>query len=34
MRHRLRLLMVTAGVVATSSGRGPLAESPTTPEGA
>ena len=34
IRHRLRLLMVTAGVVATPSDRGPLAESPTTPENA
>jgi hypothetical protein len=34
MRHRLRLLMVTAGVPVTPSDRGPLAESPTTPENA
>ena len=34
MRHRLRLLMVTAGVPATPSDRGPLAESPTTPDNA
>ena len=32
MRHRLRLLMLTAGVPATPSDRGPLAESPITTE--
>jgi len=34
IRHRLRLLMVTAGVLATPSDRGPLAELPTTPDNA
>jgi hypothetical protein len=34
MRHRLRLLMMTAGVPATPSDRGRLAASPTTPENA
>lgn len=31
MRHRLRLLMMTADVLATPSHRGPLADSLTTP---